>query len=63
VVASVAGAAAESGLQIEELPLTGSIIINGTGGNVSDVQGLAGRASVLLPDSSLSILNPYRLDY
>ena len=47
--ASLAGAAAESGLQVEALPLTGSIIINGTEEDVSDAQGLAGRGSGLLP--------------
>ena len=45
--ASLAGAARESGAQFEELPLTGSVIVNGT--DALNSQGLAGQGSGLLP--------------
>lgn len=47
--ASLAGAVEESGAQFEELPLTGSIIINGTVDEALGAQDLAGRGSDLLP--------------
>jgi subtilisin family serine protease len=46
-VASLAGSAVESGLEVEQLPLTGNVIVNGTEEDVVGAQ--AGRGSRPLP--------------